>query len=99
MLATLLEDEWVQSHKDLEAALAAYDTSRRERSQWLVQSSRFIGNSYEWLAEGVGDDFKKIEEAINHRNGIIANADIPKMCQEAREQLGKRLSRSRRGFL
>ncbi|KAH2138764.1 hypothetical protein KXW66_008394 [Aspergillus fumigatus] len=99
VLATLLEDERVQSHKDLEAALAAYDTSRRERSQWLVQSSRFIGNSYEWLAEGVGDDFKKIEEAINHRNGIIANADIPKMCQEAREQLGKRLSRSRRGFL
>jgi salicylate hydroxylase len=99
VLATLLEDERVQSYRDLEAVLAAYDISRRERSQWLVQSSRFIGNSYEWSAEGVGDDFKKIEEAINYRNGIIANADIAKMCQEARDQLGKRLSKSQRGVL
>lgn len=99
MLATLLEDKRVQTHRDLEAVLAAYDASRRERSQWLVQSSRFIGNSYEWLAVGVGDDFKKIEEAINYRNGIFANADIPKMCQEAREQLRKRLSKSQRGVL
>lgn len=85
-------DERVQTHKDLEAVLAAYDISRRERSQWLVQSSRFIGDSYEWRAEGVGSDFKKIEDAINYRNGVIANVDIPKMCADATKCLEKRLS-------
>ncbi|KAF5856122.1 hypothetical protein ETB97_007862 [Aspergillus alliaceus] len=91
ILAALLEDERVQTHKDLEAVLAVFDISRRERSQWLVQSSRFIGDCYEWRAEGVGKDFTKIEAEINHRNGIIANVDIGKMCADARELLGEAL--------
>ncbi|KAF7591626.1 hypothetical protein BBP40_001265 [Aspergillus hancockii] len=91
VLATLFEDERVSTHKDLEAVLATYDFSRLERSQWLVQSSRFIGDSYEWQAAGVGKDFKKIEEAINYRNGVIANVDVVKMCEDARKCLGKRL--------
>lgn len=94
MLATLLADDRVQSHKDLEAALAVYDESRRERSQWLVQSSRRIGDCYEWRAEGVGRDFAKIEEEINTRNGMIANVDVDGMCEEARGELGRRLNRS-----
>ena len=92
VLAALLEDKRVQTHKDLQAVLAAFDENRRERTQWLVQSSRFIGDCYEWRADGVGSDFKKIEEAINHRNGIIANVDIGQMCQEARKQMEKRLN-------
>ncbi|KAF9885231.1 hypothetical protein FE257_000591 [Aspergillus nanangensis] len=99
VLAALLEDDRVQTHMDLEAVLAAFDLSRRERSQWLVQSSRFIGNSYEWLADGVGNDFKKIEEAINYRNGVIADADIPQMCVDATKDLGQRLSAPVRGSL
>ncbi|KAI9926708.1 hypothetical protein ASPWEDRAFT_177282 [Aspergillus wentii DTO 134E9] len=94
VLATLLADDRVQSHKDLEAALAVYDESRRERSQWLVQSSRRIGDCYEWRAEGVGRDFAKIEEEINTRNGMIANVDVDGMCEEARGELGRRLNRS-----
>ncbi|KAL4921513.1 hypothetical protein BDW62DRAFT_219595 [Aspergillus aurantiobrunneus] len=91
VLAMLLSDPRVQTHKDLEAVLGVFDTSRRERTQWLVQSSRFIGDSYEWRAEGVGRDFAKIEEAINYRNGIIADVDVGAMCREAREMLGGRL--------
>lgn len=94
VLATLLEDERVQTHKDLQAVLAAFDENRRERSQWLVQSSRFIGDCYEWRADGVGSDFKKIEEAINYRNGIIANVDVGKMCEEARGALGRRIEKA-----
>jgi salicylate hydroxylase len=56
-----------------------------------VQSSRFVGDCYEWRAEGVGRDFKKIEEAINHRNGIIANVDVDRMCEDARQQLAQRI--------
>lgn len=92
VLADLLADEQVQTHKDLESALAAFDASRRVRSQWLVQSSRFIGDCYEWRAEGVGDDFAKIESEINLRNGIVANIDIEEMCQQAREDQRRRLS-------
>jgi salicylate hydroxylase len=90
-LAALLEDDRVQTHKDLEHALDAFDFCRRERTQWLVQSSRFVGDCYEWRAEGVGRDFKKIEEAINHRNGIIANVDVDRMCEDARQQLAQRI--------
>ncbi|EAW11245.1 FAD-dependent oxidoreductase [Aspergillus clavatus NRRL 1] len=99
VLATLLADERVQTGADLAAVLAAYDHSRRERAQWLVQSSRFAGNCYEWLAEGVGADFAKIEQAITHRNGIIAHVDVPAMCAQAREGLRRRLGRVRRGVL
>lgn len=73
-------------------ALAAFDSSRRERSQWLVESSRFIGDCYEWRAPGVGDDFQKIEEEINRRTGFIYNVDIEDMCEEAKEVLGRMLS-------
>lgn len=94
VLATLLEDERVQSPRDLEAVLATFDAVRRERTQWLVQSSRFIGDTYEWRAPGVGNNLKRAEEEINRRNGIIANVDVNRMCSEAREELGKRLVHS-----
>ncbi|PWY70935.1 salicylate hydroxylase [Aspergillus heteromorphus CBS 117.55] len=92
VLTALLTDERVHTHRDLKAVLAAFDENRRERSQWLVQSSRFIGDCYEWRADGVGSDFQKIEEQINRRNGVIANVDIGKMCDEARGSLEKRLN-------
>ncbi|OJK02263.1 hypothetical protein ASPACDRAFT_1854241 [Aspergillus aculeatus ATCC 16872] len=92
VLATLLQDERVRTHADLAAVFAAFDASRRERSQWLVRSSRFIGDCYEWRAEGVGRDFQKIEEEINRRNGVIANVDVAKMVEEARQELGRQLA-------
>ncbi|KAL4788383.1 hypothetical protein BJX76DRAFT_345001 [Aspergillus varians] len=70
ILARIRED-----HGDLEAVLAVFDASRRERTQWLVQSSRFISDCYEWRADEVGRDFAKIEEEISWRNGIIMDVD------------------------
>ncbi|KAL2870742.1 uncharacterized protein BJX67DRAFT_246337 [Aspergillus lucknowensis] len=99
VLATLFSDPRVQTHRDLEIALATFDASRRERTQWLVQSSRFIGDCYEWRADGVGRDFKKIEEAINSRNGIITDADVEKMCADAKEALGEVLTAKGRASL
>jgi salicylate hydroxylase len=89
----------VQNHRDLEAALMTFDSSRRERTQWLVQSSRFIGDCYEWRADGVGNDLKKIEEAINHRNSIITDADVEKMCRDAKEDLAEALAGQGRASL
>ena len=91
VLAELLADDRVRSGEDLEAVFAAFDASRRERCQWLVQSSRRIGDCYEWRAEGVGRDFGKIEAEINERNGIIANVDLMDVCVQAREELARKL--------
>lgn len=95
-MAELLADPRVTSQKDLEAVFATFDAERRPRGHWLVQSSRWIGDCYEWRAEGIGRDFGKIEEEINRRNGIIANIDMEEMCEHAREELGKRLGSTAR---
>ncbi|KAM5383377.1 hypothetical protein ACJZ2D_002070 [Fusarium nematophilum] len=92
VMAELLADEAVQSQGDLETVFAAFDASRRERGQWLVQSSRRIGDCYEWRAEGVGRDVKKIENEINERIGIISNVDLMGECKKAREDMKRRLA-------
>jgi salicylate hydroxylase len=86
-MAELLADPAVDSTKDIEKAFAIFDATRRERGHWLVQSSRFTGDCYEWRAEGVGRDFKKIEDEINRRNAIIADFDIESSCRRAKIQL------------
>lgn len=92
MLAELLADEQVKSRHELEAVFATYDAERRSRAQWLVESSRWIGDCYELRAEGIGNDFTKIEAEIKKRNGIIADINIEEMCARAKDELRKRLS-------
>jgi len=94
VMAELLADEHVRTQHDLEAVFAMFDEQRRSRGQWLVQSSRWIGDCYEWRAKGIGNDLKKIEAEINERNGIIANIDMQKLCDKAKEDLRKRLSQA-----
>ncbi|KAH6656041.1 hypothetical protein BKA67DRAFT_516187 [Truncatella angustata] len=93
VMAELLADEQVQKSSDLEAVFATFDEARRDRSHWLVQSSRFVGDCYEWRAEGVGKDFKKIEEEINSRLSTIGKVDVQKFATDARENLHARLSK------
>jgi salicylate hydroxylase len=90
VLAELLADRRV-GRDTLETVFSTFDAERRRRCQWLVQSSRRVGDCYEWRAEGVGRDFDKIEAEINERNGIIANVDVPEMCRRARDELARRL--------
>ncbi|UJO19782.1 FAD-dependent monooxygenase orf3 [Fulvia fulva] len=94
VLADLLADERVKSQKDIAAAFETFDQVRRERGNWLVQTSQHIGNCYEWLAEGVGEDFKKIKHEIDTRNGMIADVDVASMCREAKQRLGASLAAS-----
>jgi salicylate hydroxylase len=92
ILVSLLEDERVNSHKSLAAALKAFNECRTERGHWLVQSSRFTGDLYEWRVPGVGKDFKTIEAEVDRRSKIIDEVNVAKMCDEAVEVLGKLLS-------
>lgn len=95
VMAVLLADDRVQTPADIEAAFAAFDSNRRERCQWLVESSRLIGDVYEWRAPGIGDDFGKIEKEINHRNSIIGDFDVEGGCSEALRQLHRSLDQPR----
>ncbi|KAK4493877.1 hypothetical protein PRZ48_015062 [Zasmidium cellare] len=83
VLSDLLADERVRTQSDIETAFAVYDSVRRERGNWLVQSSQHIGNCYEWIGEGVGEDFGRVEREIRTRNGVIADVDVEGMCREA----------------
>ena len=92
VLAALLSHGTVRSPADVETAFSVFDECRRERGQWLVRSSRFVGDCYEWRAEGVGSDFAKIENEINIRNSIIADVNVREMCQQAGEILSRRIN-------
>lgn len=91
VLAELLADDHVQSARDIDAAFTAFNEVRKDRGQWLVKASRRAGDLYEWRADGVGKDFKKIEDEINMSNAVIAEADVREMCNEAVAILGKTL--------
>ena len=70
---------------EIALAFETFNELRRDRGNFLVQTSQHIGNCYEWIAEGVGENFAKIESEINTRNGMIANVDVPGMSRKARE--------------
>uniref|UniRef100_A0A0B7KHG8 FAD dependent oxidoreductase domain-containing protein n=1 Tax=Bionectria ochroleuca TaxID=29856 RepID=A0A0B7KHG8_BIOOC len=90
VLATPPSHEAVNSPADLELVLAVFDECRREKWQWLLESSRFIGDCYERRAEGVDSVFGKIEHEINTRNSIIADVECPEMCQQARDSFSRK---------
>jgi len=93
-MAELLADDAVKSISDVQKVFSTFDEVRKERGQWLVQSSARIGNVYEWLADGVEQDFGKMEQEINARNNTIGgeDVDVGEMCRRARAMLRQKLS-------
>lgn len=92
VLACLLADPQVKETRQLETVFAVYDAHRRERTQWLVRSSRRAGNLYEWLSKDVGRDLTKMERELNERLGHIWNFDLEDSMREATKDLHRRLS-------
>lgn len=91
VMCELLADTRVKETGRLEAAFRAFSDSRIERANWLIQSSRRTGNLYDWMAEGVGKDVKKIEKECRERDEKIWNADMGEMVEDAKRALGKAL--------
>ena len=91
MMAELLADPRVRSSADLATAFRVFDSCRRERTQWLVASSRFMGEAYDLRNESVGSDSKKLEKEITTRNQTTLEADVDQMVEAAKAELGKQL--------
>ncbi|KAH6977459.1 salicylate hydroxylase 1 [Ilyonectria sp. MPI-CAGE-AT-0026] len=90
VLASLLADDKVRTSTDIEAVFAAFDTSRRKRSQWVVQKSRRGGDLYELRTE-VGNDVQKMAQELREILAVIWDFSIEDAIGEAVDDLRKRL--------
>lgn len=87
VLSELLSGESVVTYKDVEDPFSVYDAVRNPRGEFLVRSSRFMGEAYEKRNEATGDDLDKITNECQAKNSFIHNVDVQQMCQDARAQL------------
>ena len=75
----------------LAAALRSYSNIRTPRTQWLVQSSRQVGDMYQWRSELTGRDPVRMKEEFLQRQRKIWDFDPTEMVEGARVELGKQL--------
>ena len=68
----------------LAAAFKAYDATRRERTQWLVESSRKVGENFEWANPDIESNGEKCLEDLQLRGRKIWKFDIDGMLKDAR---------------
>lgn len=68
----------------VQAALNAYESVRLERTRWLVETSRFIGDMYEWQVPSCGIDPTKCREEVEERSHRIWDYDIGGMVEETK---------------
>jgi salicylate hydroxylase len=91
VLAELLALPEVRDARSIEKAFAVYNEVRRERDNFVVQSSAHQGEAYEFLAPGIGKDFDRIKKEMMTRNARITDVDIRKICDDARDALRAKL--------
>ena len=92
VLSTLLADDLVRDAAGLEAAFAAFEANRRERTQWLARSSREAADIYEWRSAVVRTRWGEDAQAeIERRQEFIWNIDLDEAVREARADLARRL--------
>lgn len=70
----------------LPAALQAFSAVRLERSQWLVQSSRDMGDIYEWRYPTTGSDNAKCKAEFERRARKIWDFDVDGMIAESKRE-------------
>jgi salicylate hydroxylase len=92
VMAEVLADEHVRAPQDIEAAFAAFDAVKRERDQWLVKSSRFLGDAYDGMVPEIRTEWEKVHREMVQRYDKILSIDISKECERAKEDLHRRLA-------
>jgi len=71
--------------RNLKIALQTYSSVRIERSQWLVKSSREMGDVYEWRYPASGDDGDKCKAEFERRSQVIWDFDVDGMVTDAKK--------------
>jgi len=79
------------------AALSSYESVRYERTQWLVESSRFMGELFEWQTSECKTDPLKCHREAEWRSHKIWDYDIDNMVKEVREVMKLKLMRLNEG--
>lgn len=86
------------SNHDLEAVFAVFDANRRERNQWLVQSSRRAADLYEWRLPKTGkENFEAMQKDIEERQAVCWGIELEKAISEARDDLRRRRKTATQG--
>ena len=75
--------------QQLAAALRAYSGERLERTHWLVQSSREMGDMYQWRYAPVGEDGAKFKAEHTQRTRKIWDFDVNAMVDRAKKDFEK----------
>ncbi|QIX00456.1 hypothetical protein AMS68_005973 [Peltaster fructicola] len=91
IMAELLGNPRVKTAKDLEVVFKVYNAVRRQRTMWLVQSSRVLGKAYDWQLEGTGRDAARIEAELAGRALMIDGVDVAVLCETAQIMLDCKL--------
>lgn len=89
VLSNLLSNEGVKTHGDLATVFSIYNTTRKDRGEWLIKGSRRNGELIEWQAEGVLRDFEGIENEIRARSEALWYVDVEEKVRQAKEELEK----------
>ncbi|KAL9619495.1 MAG: hypothetical protein Q9160_005858 [Pyrenula sp. 1 TL-2023] len=95
VLAELLADAGAGSTQErpqrIAAALRAYSDVRLGRTQWLVQSSRDMGDMYQWRYPLTGKDAVKIKAQFLERQRKLWDFDVNAMVGTARKAFEKQV--------
>ncbi|KAI7126923.1 hypothetical protein KC352_g31916 [Hortaea werneckii] len=89
--AQALEDSAVLDHlfsrvaspHQIEAAFSAYDTTRRPRSQAVVDLARKFGRVYAYAEEGMHEDPAKMKQFFGGAAAFTNNADLQRQNEDA----------------
>lgn len=75
----------------MRTALQTYNDIRYERTQWLVDSSRVVGELFEWQDEHCGRDPDRFGREIDWRSHQIWDFNVDEMVRNTEEQFSQRL--------
>ncbi|OCL02952.1 putative monooxygenase [Glonium stellatum] len=89
--ATLNERGKTKKAAALRAAFTAYSNTRIERTQWLVRSSRFLGEALVWRNPKTLRDFDKCSEELTWRSHKIWDFDEQAMLRDLVEEYEQQL--------
>ncbi|CAG7963386.1 unnamed protein product [Penicillium salamii] len=76
----------------ISAAFSAYESVRYERTQWLIESSRFMGEVFEWQTALCEADPANCQSEVEWRSHKIWDYDVDQMVEAVSAIFGSKVS-------